>query len=198
MAAEPPKRSTGLWIALSLLLVALVGATVWLVVETSTSGRRSAPPVVDESLTQVVTATDGRTRIRVPSNWRELPGDVHQETATIEFGHLVQERYLTVLPWEKADYADFAAFEEQRIVELDGAGALTAADQGTPLRVGGREAVRYELTGKVGGHPVVYWDTLVDGERGYYEVLTWTLAERRADAEPVLADVVATFEEITP
>ncbi|EWC59450.1 Type IV pilus biogenesis protein PilE [Actinokineospora spheciospongiae] len=193
MVGPPPKRPTGLWVGLSLLLVVLLGAVAWLVVATNgTPQRRSAP---DDSLTKVVTASDGRSRMTVPEGWRELAAEYRDERAVLAQGQLFQERYVMVVPFDKADYTDFPDFEEATVSELAGGGVLKV-DQGTPMRLGGRTAVRYEMSGSIDGVDALFWQTLVEGDGAYYQVIAWTLEDRRDAAGPALDEIVATFEEI--
>lgn len=193
---EPPrKKPVGLWIALSALVVAVLAAGTWLVIETSGSPDRPASSAADQDRsTKTVTADDGGSVVTVPSKWASLPEEFRAPGSVIALGQIYQERYLMVITDEKSEFADFADYSEVAETSLaDLAGATVG--QPADITVGGRPAVRFEVTGDFEGHDFVYWCTVVDGARSYHQIITWTLAERRAAAEPALREVVDTFRE---
>ncbi|SDD85579.1 hypothetical protein [Actinokineospora iranica] len=191
----PPPKSTRLWVGLSALAAVLLAAVTWLVVATTT-GPSGAPAADVDQGTSVVTARDGRSRLTLPTQWKELPPEYRGEASVLTYGQIYQERYVMVITDEKAGFADFADFEETAIDSMAAMPDYATVDQGEELTVGGHPAVRYEVTTKITGVDALFWYTLVNGENGYYQVISWTLAERRESAEPALRQIVSTFEEI--
>ncbi|WP_436493269.1 hypothetical protein [Actinokineospora sp. HUAS TT18] len=182
-----------LWVLLGTVAALFVGVVVWLVVET-TGTNDATPRAVDDSETKVVTATDGRSSVSVPSKWGQMPESLQIPGAVIAQAQIYQERYLMVVTDDKAEFKDFADYEETALISVDGLGG-TIVGQPQDVRVGELPGVRYELTGDFEGNAIVYWCTLVDGVRGYHQILTWTLADRRDQAEPALRTVVDSFRE---
>ncbi|WP_054053756.1 hypothetical protein [Alloactinosynnema sp. L-07] len=182
-----------LWILLSTVAALFIGVVVWLVVET-TGTKEQRPRAVEDTTTKVVTASDGGSTVSVPSKWAQMPESLQVSGAVIAQAQIYQERYLMVVSDEKADFKDFADYEETALISVEGLGG-TATGQPEPIEVGGRPAVRYELTGEFEGNGIVYWCTVVDGPRAYHQILTWTLADRRDQAEPALRTVTDSFRE---
>ncbi|MBC6446958.1 hypothetical protein [Actinokineospora xionganensis] len=195
-APEPPrKKPVKLWALLSVLVVAMLAAVTWLVVETTRTPERPAASAADlDRATKTVTAEDGRSAMTVPERWVELPEEYRLPGSVLALGQVFQERYLMVISDDKADFKDFADYEETAEISLT---ELSGAVVGQPVdtTLGGHPAVRYEIHGSFEDMAVVYWCTVVEGERAYHQILTWTLADRRAASEPALRDVVNTFRE---
>ncbi|SDJ24434.1 hypothetical protein SAMN05192558_109223 [Actinokineospora alba] len=191
----PPKKPVKLWVLLSLLVVAVLAAVTWLIVETSRTPSRPATSAAElDRSTKTVTAEDGRSAMTVPAQWVDLPSEYRVPGSVLALGQVYQERYLMVVSDDKADFKDFADYEETAEIALT---ELSGAVVGQPVDVtlGGMPAVRYEVNGTFDDVAVVYWCTVVEGERAYHQILTWTLADRRAASEPALREVVDTFRE---
>jgi hypothetical protein len=193
---EPPRRKpVGLWVALSVMVAVVLAGGTWLVIETSRTPERPATSAADQDRsTKTVTAEDGRSVMTVPTQWAELPEEFRLPGSVIAVGQIYQERYLMVITDDKADFKDFADYEETAEISLT---QLSGAVVGQPVdtTVGGLPAVRFEVEGTFDAMPVVYWCTIVDGARGYHQILAWTLADRRAASEPALREVVDSFRE---
>ncbi|MGH3863823.1 hypothetical protein [Actinokineospora sp.] len=195
-APEPPgKKPVKLWAFLSVLVVAVLAAVTWLVVETTRTPERPATSAADlDRTTKTVTAEDGRSAVTIPAKWAELPEEFRVPGSVLAFGQVFQERYLMVVSDDKSDFTDFADYEETAEIALT---SLSGAVVGQPVdtTLGGLPAVQYEVNGMFDDMAVVYWCTVVEGERAYHQILTWTLADRRAASEPSLREVVNTFRE---
>ncbi len=61
--------------------------------------------------------------------------------------------------------------------------------------IGGDKAVQYEIRGIVDGVPVVYLHTTIEGIDKYYQVVSWTTAERYADDKETLQAITQSFQE---
>jgi hypothetical protein len=64
------------------------------------------------------------------------------------------------------------------------------------LTVGGHRAIRHVLTGTSELTNLVYIQTTVECERGFHQILGWTLASRAGTARKVIETAVATFREL--
>ncbi|HEU5474709.1 MAG TPA: hypothetical protein VFV67_29025 [Actinophytocola sp.] len=58
--------------------------------------------------------------------------------------------------------------------------------------MGGRPAVQYVITGTSEGINAVSWQTMVEGEHSYFQVVGWTVPSRRAEAEATILEVINT------
>ncbi|RLK59945.1 hypothetical protein [Actinokineospora cianjurensis] len=194
LTIPPRRRRPWLWIALGTVLAVLAGTLVWLVVDTAPD----APPAArgEVGQTKVVTATDGHSKLTIPVDWEELPDEYQAEGATLTYGQIFQERYLMMFTDEKSDFDDFADYEDSAVMLMaDLPSEATRVGEREPIRVGGLSGARYEVTGTFDGEPCVFWFTLVEGDRRYYHLMTWTLAARKDTAGPALAKVVDSFQE---
>ncbi len=144
-----------------------------------------------------VVSSDGATQIAPPSHWRKLPG--LNEEATLQLGHPGREEYLIVLTDSKEEFdgtlAEHTKFTTGHLMD-----ALENATLSEPetLTVGGLPALRYEIVGRIEGLDIVYLQTTVEGRHGFHQVLTWTLAPRRAQAWPILREATDSFQETAP
>lgn len=190
----PPRKRIGLRVALAAALLAFLGSVVWLVVET-TSGPRRPAAVRETSATKLVESSDGRSRITVPEPWVDLPEEYRSPDSVISQGQIYQGRYVMVITDELGSFGDFAEYEEMAVRGM--ADIVDGAVVGQPreVSVGDLPGVRYEVGGAAQGEEVVFWFTLVEGRLGYHQVITWTPAERRGEAERPLHEVAGTFRE---
>lgn len=78
----PPRtgRRRGWWIAFAVLLTAVIGGAIWGAVAeiNSTNAARGTDSVTDGSPTKVITATDRKSQVTVPSNWEDAPKTVQE------------------------------------------------------------------------------------------------------------------------
>jgi hypothetical protein len=198
----PPKRRTGLWIALAAVTAVLVGLAMWGVIADNrahpvvSSGGSGADPV---SLgdTKVVTASDKKSQLTVPASWRDIGSSLKIDEASIQLGEPRREQYLAVASIEMTDFESFTAFADASIDSMTG--AIDGAQVGprSQINVGGLNGVRYEIAGTAAGIKAVFWYTLIEGKRGFYQVIAWTLPSHKAEAEPVILKVIDSFRELT-
>jgi hypothetical protein len=202
-APPPPPRKgrVGLWVALGLAVAVLVGAAMWAVIadndahpveSSGSSGRGSVP----SSETKVVTAKDQKSQLTVPAAWKDVPESFKNELATLQVGDLPQSQFVLVVTASTTDFDDFEAFADAVVEEART--LVTESDVGAArkLTIGGLNAQQHEVNGKVNGVKLTYWFTVVEGKRGYYEVVGWTLPSRKSDSEPVILGVIDSFREL--
>ncbi|GAA3025290.1 hypothetical protein [Actinokineospora globicatena] len=190
----PRRRKPWIWVVLGVVLVVLAGAFTWLAIDTAPGAAPSKRG--EEVRTKVISAPDGSGRFTTPVDWTEMPGEYQAEGASMTYGQIYQERYLMLFAEEKSEFDDFADYEESAIMLMANLPSeSTRVGDREPVRIGKLSGARYEVTGVFDGEPCVFWFTVIEGQRRYYQVMTWTLASRRDSAEPALAEVVATFEE---
>ncbi|NOK59239.1 MAG: hypothetical protein GFH27_549283n300 [Chloroflexi bacterium AL-W] len=148
--------------------------------------------------TKTVVATDGQSQINVPRVWQER-ADLNDE-AEIQAANPLREQYVIVLTESKADFEGFdvdlpAYAEIIRDNFVDSVGEISVTNEQT-LSINGNDAIQYELRGTVDDLDVVYWMTGIESDENYYQVLSWTLTEYAARNEPVLQDVVQSFQPL--
>jgi hypothetical protein len=202
----PPKKRTGLWIALGVVAALVVGVAMWAIISDNrahpvNAGGGGAPSSAQGGTavgeTKVVTSRDQKSQLTVPVAWQDVPASFKNEVAEIQLGDLVREQYIMVITDSVGDFIDFGGFLDA--TRENARAMVTGADIGEQhtLTVGGLNAVQYEVGGTVEGIKVVFWFTMVEGKRGFYQVLGWTLPSRRTDAEPIIKKAIESFRELT-
>jgi hypothetical protein len=199
----PRRRRTGLWVALGVVAAVLVGLAMWGVIADnrahpagSGSGSRQ-DPVTSGGTTKVVTATDQKSQLTVPLSWNDVPASFKSDLAKIQVGDLRREQYVLVTTANTADFEDFTAFTDATIQAVRGLVDGAEVGEPRPLTMNGQlNAVRYQVTGNAAGVKAVFWYTLIEGKRGFYGVLGWTLPSLKSEAEPVILTVVDSFREL--
>jgi hypothetical protein len=196
----PPRnaRRRGWWIAFAVALTAVIGGAIWGAVAeiNSTSAARGSDSVTDGSPTKVITATDRKSQVTVPSNWEDAPTQFKNAEASIQVGDLTRGEYVAVFTDAKDDFEDFNAFEAALKDHLLAGATDSKIEDRRQLTVGSLHAVQYVVEGKVEGIRFVYWFTLVEGNRGYHQVVGWTVPSRRSEVEHTIQDVIQTFHEL--
>jgi hypothetical protein len=176
-----------------LIILGVVGLALFLA--TAHPGAPASRPAPE-----VVTATDGRSRLTLPAGWSVLT-DLN-ERGKIQAGNKRQETYLVVLTEPKENFADDMDYHEySRITRtkfLGNLGQPQVVAGPTELVLNGRRAVQYEIHGVIKSNRVkcAYLHTAVDGEKCFHQVLAWTLPSRLAEQRPVLDGAISSFTDV--
>jgi hypothetical protein len=196
----PPPRTSGRrvwWVAFAVLLALVVGGAVWgAVAEIHSTNLARGTDSVSDGPTKVVTATDRKCQVTVPANWEDAPKAFKNADASIQVGDLARGEYVAVFTDAKEDFDDFASFEAALKDNLLAGATDTRIEDRRQLTVGSLHAVQYVVEGRVEGIRFLYWFTLVEGKRGYHQVVGWTLPSRRSEVEHTIQDVIQTFHEL--
>jgi len=141
---------------------------------------------------KTVASKDGRFRLEVPATWREMP-ELHED-AQIEAGNGRLEQYVIVIENSKADYVGtLAEFDELVIGQMKETVPGGEVSEPESRAVGGYPAIHRRLSGTVSNLRVVYYISSVETEKGFYQVLTWTMQSRDSAAQPVFREVIDSF-----
>ncbi|MEM8530066.1 MAG: hypothetical protein AAGF95_04440 [Chloroflexota bacterium] len=167
------------------------------VIEEDPVPTQEADPAPEGDDAKTVIASDGQSQIIVPRVWQER-ADLNDQ-AEIQAANPLREQYVIVLTESKADFADLdvdlpAYAEIIRDNFVDSVGVSVTDEQS--FSISGNNAIQYELRGTVDDLDVVYWMTGTESEDNYYQILSWTLEEYVTRNEPVLQDVVASFQPL--
>jgi len=183
------------------VVVALVvGGATWAIVtrrvHPTSEDSGYTPNSVQSGVTKVVTSKDQKSQLTVPVSWLDVPASFKNEVAEIQLGDLRREQYIMVITDNIDDFVDFGGFREA--TRENARAMVPGGDIGEEhmLTVGGLNAMQYEVAGAVNGVKVVFWFTVVEGKRGYYQVLGWTLPSLRTEGEPIIKKVIDSFREL--
>lgn len=192
-----------MWVAIGVAGAVVVGLAMWGVIADNRAhpaGTGSAPtsgqsPV---SETKVVTARDQKSQLTVPTSWEDAPAAFKNEHATLQVGEARREQYILIVSASDVDFDNFAGFSEACLEEartlLEGA----EIGEARQVTIGGLAAVQHVITGKASGFKIAFWYTMIEGKRGFYQVVGWTLPSKKAEAEPTILKVIDSFREIGP
>ncbi|SNR72622.1 hypothetical protein SAMN06265360_11645 [Haloechinothrix alba] len=129
--------------------------------------------------------------------WTEVPDELRDAEAVIAIGEPLVSASVEVFTYPQEDYTgfdDYVSLTEDWL-RSDEFGESTIDDV-SDVTADDLPAVRFEVTASSGGVNQVMWWVLVHGEHAYYDVVGWTVPSEREQTEPVIAEVMASFEEL--
>ncbi|MBI3136758.1 MAG: hypothetical protein HYZ14_18940 [Bacteroidetes bacterium] len=151
----------------------------------------------------------GFYEIDVPERMQST-NELHAEASTqyeyiSQEGADVKENYLIVLmeTKESIDQLDLGfefdalSYSELSIQALEG--GLTSSEILTKdpkiEAVNGIDCVKIQMEGTANGIDVFYLIAIFEGEKAFYQVVTWTLLEQKDEFLPIMEKMVASFKE---
>jgi hypothetical protein len=145
--------------------------------------------------TQVIDATDGRSRMSVPGSWSKQT-DLN-EKADLQAGNRITAEFVIVLTEAKEDFAEMdpAKLLEHHVSGLEKTLASPTRVPTATAQVGAYRAAQAELHGTSGNLNLVYLITAVEGPKYFHGIIAWTTRSRWAEAKPVFDRTIQTFEE---
>ena len=152
----------------------------------------------EQRAVQVFATSDGLASVSGAPGWRVL--DLGAEDATMSIGNLVAEEYLLVISELKSDFdadfklSDFAEIASQQTIDtVEGAVAGELVEK----TIQGLPAYEREVSGTIEGTDVSYFNSYVEGREHFYQVMAWTLTNRKEKAFPRLRAAADSFTETT-
>lgn len=145
-----------------------------------------------------VTSADEALEFEIPNSWSEESG--LNEVAVLQAGDRSAEAYAVVIedprePFQNIDLGRFADTEMQELAAQVGLANLSGP---TLVDAGEYEGLQYRLRGFFDSVEVVYLYTFIETPTRFIKVITWSLAERFDDNQPVLEQVAASVRELQP
>lgn len=146
---------------------------------------------------QTITSDDGSCQLTVPGNWSKQTG-LNKE-ATLQAANPREEVYVIVIRETKSDFPPGTTLDKVVDVVQDTARKnITSAEIATPssTTIGGFPAKQFEAGGTVSGLKAKYLYAVVESPTSYYQIMTWTLADRYDKNKTVLQNAINSFKEI--
>lgn len=152
------------------------------------------PAAAQVDSTGWVNSTNGQFRINPPAHWAVM-NDLH-DYAVLQMGDYNLDQYMLALS-DSLEEFDGSLREHSDITIRSLSGSLTHASESGPVavEVGGYPALERTLRGRIDGLDISYLHTTVQGEKAYYQIISWTTEDREARAFPLFREVLQTFEE---
>lgn len=167
-----------------------------------------------ETTYDLVTSDNGAFSVNVPSHLTKAT-DLNED-ATIQYQNIFREYYFIVIEETKEEFADALSFlyEDDEIdaepedfeysleeyadlvTEFFGEGleVINETDL-VDVEINGLKAKQKEMDANFEDLEVYYHLTVIEGDKGFYQVLQWTLGDKKAEAKPVMAAAAGSFKE---
>ena len=144
---------------------------------------------------RAIYSDDGISELRAAEPWFVRP-DIGR-TAALRIADDGNDNYLIVKTYlrEEIKPMSFAKFAEEvstGMLDVLEDGKMSPARK---LTINGRNAVEYEITGRIGDNRFAYLSTAVEGKNAWHHILGWTVAERFQANQGALREIAATFRE---
>lgn len=151
----------------------------------------------------------GFYEIDVPERMQST-NELHAEASTQyeyveQVGDVVKEHYLIILMETKEsidalglDFEfDALTYSELSIQALEGGLASSEVLTKEPKieKVNGMDCVKIDMKGNANGIDVFYKIAIFEGEKAFYQVVTWTLLEQKDEFAPIMDKMLASFKE---
>ena len=150
----------------------------------------------EQQAVQVFTTTDGLATVTGAPGWRVL--DLESGDATLSIGSLAAEEYLLVISELKSDFevdftlSDFAEIASQQTIDTV---KEPVSGELMEKTIQGLSAYEREVSGTIEGTDVSYVNHYVEGREHFYQVMAWTLTNRKERAFPRLRAAADSFTE---
>ncbi len=122
-----------------------------------------------------------------------------ETSATLQIGNLFDEEYLIVISDVKGELGeDFGLQDFAEIASEQTADAVEDGESGdlVEMEFGGLPGYRREVRGTIEGNDISYFLGNVEGKERFYQIMAWTLTDRKAKVFPRLEPAAATFTEL--
>lgn len=150
-----------------------------------------------EGKPQVMRSADGTFQLTVPGNWSRQT-DLNKE-ASLQAANPREELYVIVIKESKSDFPKSATIDTvTNLVKDNAREAIINATFTEPLPtlINGNFARQFEVGGNVSSIDAKYLYTIVETQQYYYQVITWTLADRFTKNKTKMRDVSNSFREM--
>jgi len=159
------------------------------------------------------TATQTQT-VKIENKYSlELPAFLEKATglhedASLQYQNTLKEFYVIVISESKPDFdkAVQGAQELGYTANLDGyakagldfmrkSSKFDVEPVFVPSKINGRPARIIDINGTINNLPVYWKEAYVEGKNTYYQVIIWTLADKKAEHEKDMENIVNSFKE---
>ena len=154
-------------------------------------------------------SSSGFYTMDIPEHF-EVMNDLNQQ-ATSSFGYVndeggeTKEHYLIVLMETKEEIASYGlgfdfdamSYSELAVQSLEGGLDEYEVLTKNPKveQVNGMDCVKSEMKGSLGTTDVFYKLGVFEGEKAFYQVLTWTIADQKDEFGPHMDKIINSFKE---
>jgi len=160
----------------------------------------------DEDTTQTV--KQGPYSIELPSYMQKTTG--LNEDASLQFQHAVRELYIVVIDEPKSEVEnainqmglydlytyDLNGYANLATDNVKDAMEIKSIPPYIEKNINGLPAKEVSFNGTIEGVPEIYYKFgFIEGKNNYYQIMTWTLANRKSKYEKTMQAMVDSFKE---
>lgn len=152
--------------------------------------------VVDKnSQPKTVESTDKKVQLSIPASWN-IQTNLNEQ-ANLQVAQPLQELYTIIIPDSKANLDKSANLEfvadsiRKNTEQMLTNGTTTEL---VSLKIDGFEAKQFEASGSFEKIKAKYIFTIIDTPETYYQIMSWTLADRFEKNKEVLDEVIRSFK----
>jgi pyruvate/2-oxoglutarate dehydrogenase complex dihydrolipoamide acyltransferase (E2) component len=140
-----------------------------------------------------VAAADGKTRVTVPENWKDLP-ELNAK-ASIQVGDEGKGQYLMVLSEAQTDFDGMTLKKHHQLTREAMLKKMTnsSATEPTSVTIAGHDALQDELSCTQNGTNIVFLHTTVDDGEYFHQILAWTIKSRWDQHNAELRKITESF-----
>lgn len=139
-----------------------------------------------------LTSSDSRVELQLPDSWHQEEPDKPDWLKASN-----DNRYVMVISENKEDFSDIAAYASIVVSQMLGKLKDGKASDAQKIEIGGRPALRYEITGTVSnGLRISYLLTIVETEQRFTQVLAWSLRSQFAASKDELSRLAEGLREL--
>ena len=136
--------------------------------------------------------------LKAPEGWSEQRELVN--LGELQLSDSAHERYFTLVSEERKDLRNKTLERYSRFTRESVTGGLIHPETVGPkeLKIGGLNALQYEITGKVEDRYFSYLHTIVEGREHFHQLIGWTPTDKKKENWPFLVKITDSFREKNP
>jgi len=160
-------------------------------------GKENASKTETPKDTQNITSEDGSCQLTVPNAWSKQT-DLNAQ-ATLQVANPREEVYAIIIREPKTDFPKSTTLDKLVSLVRDNARKSITDPQFTEpssTTIDGFPAKQFEVGGTVSGIKAKYLYAVIDTSKNYYQVMSWTLADKWSENKSKLQDAIDSFKEV--
>ncbi len=151
----------------------------------------------NDNTTKDVTSSDGQLQLTVPSSFKETKN--LNDVANLQLMNVAKEQYTVTIYESKIDLSDdFTLDDYLDIIKQNMSSSMDSPDFSDveTKTIGGIDARQYTLSGEIDKIKLKYLVTLLETDKGFYQIISWSLPSRFDDALEVFQKTADSFKEL--